>query len=163
MRNFTKKYFSAKTTRKIPLTQKKPPRKSERLSPYLFAFVILGYGVVAGAKVPTRALCDSLPLRLCAAILYARKVRAIRERPIAYACHAVGDHYAGKARATPERIIAYTCHSVADYYARKVCSTIERRRSYTFHAVADYYTRNVIALIERKLINLISLAVIIIG
>ena len=68
----------------------------------LIADVVIGYGVVAGVRVPIRALGDSIPPFLASSIVYSCQARATMERPVADACYAIGNCYARKVRATSE-------------------------------------------------------------
>ena len=79
------------------------------LARFLFSYFAVSAinGIVTGTGVPIITLRNSIPLRLCSVIVYARKSRAKLERPLANCGYAITYRNARKARAIIERQITY--------------------------------------------------------
>jgi len=82
--------------------------------------VCAGDDVFTGVGVPSGALGDRIPLRLCAAVVYDLKELAPSERLLADARHAGGDRNAREAIASIERFFIDARYAVWDDNARKV-------------------------------------------
>ena len=100
-------------------------------------------GIIAGTTIPQISLWNSIPLRLGASKLNARKATAIIERIFTNTRDAVRDYYTRKATAPPERTFTNTRDAIGDHYSRKTTAITECRNSNARYLIGTYIRRNI--------------------
>ena len=96
-----------------------------------------------------RRICNRIPLLLCAAVIDVRQRRAVAERPVPDARHAVGNRDRLKTRAVVERTAPDARHAVGDRDRLKTRAVVERPLPDARHAVGNRDRLKTRAVVER--------------